>query len=196
MLIFLISTLGFIPFSFDPSGPQFRLQTTAVLILTSVNFRWLVTQRIPPVPYLTSLDKYAIGSLFFLIAFCIWHSLIGSNVITQDKSLKRIIDTYVLIIFGVLACAHNLFFSIWFFKKRYELKHLKKDPTHATDEHSHKDDDNNELSVNNQLKRIFMPNTSVYGNQSQTRSTFSNDYSDFGTAFNTHDDALIMHSLI
>ena len=69
MLIFLITVLGFVPFAFDPNGPQFRCQVTGLLILTSVNFRWIVTQRLPSVPYLTSLDKYAIGSLLFLVSF-------------------------------------------------------------------------------------------------------------------------------
>lgn len=68
MLIFLITVLGFVPFAFDPNGPQFRCQVTGLLILTSVNFRWIVTQRLPSVPYLTSLDKYAIGSLLFLVS--------------------------------------------------------------------------------------------------------------------------------
>ncbi|CAF1003742.1 unnamed protein product, partial [Brachionus calyciflorus] len=60
MLIFLISALGFVPFSFQYSAPHFRIQTTCLLILSSINFRWIVTQKLPTVSYLTTLDKYAI----------------------------------------------------------------------------------------------------------------------------------------
>ncbi len=55
MLVFLITVLGFVPFSFAPDGPQFRCQVTGLLLLTSVNFRWIVTQRLPSVPYLTCI---------------------------------------------------------------------------------------------------------------------------------------------
>jgi hypothetical protein len=61
MLIFFISILGFVPFSFTYTAPHFRIQTTCLLILSSVNFRWIVTQKLPSVSYLTTLDKYAIG---------------------------------------------------------------------------------------------------------------------------------------
>ncbi|RNA09125.1 gamma aminobutyric acid receptor subunit [Brachionus plicatilis] len=96
MLIFLITMLGFVPFAFDSDKPQFRCQVTGLLLLTSVNFRWVITQRLPSVPYLTSLDKYAIGSLLYLVLFCVWHSIIGSNIITSDGKQKEDIDHYVL----------------------------------------------------------------------------------------------------
>jgi hypothetical protein len=55
MLIFLVSVLGFVPFSFPYNAPHFRIQTTCLLILSSVNFRWIVTQKLPTVSYLTTL---------------------------------------------------------------------------------------------------------------------------------------------
>lgn len=130
MLIFLITVLGFVPFAFDVSGPQFRCQVTGLLLLTSVNFRWIVTQRLPSVPYLTSLDKYAIGSLFSLVLFCVWHSVIGSNVITKDVDFKQIIDNYVFIGSGVFYLFYNIGYITWFLKmarsiKKFHLNSLK-----------------------------------------------------------------------
>lgn len=123
MLIFLITVLGFVPFAFDPAAPQFRAQVTGLLLLTSVNFRWIVTQRLPSVPYLTSLDKYAIGSLLFLVCFCVWHSLIGSSIITTTD--KKNIDTYVLYGLAGLFLVYNLVYVIWFIKMDRTIKNFK-----------------------------------------------------------------------
>ena len=72
MLIFLITVLGFVPFAFSPESPQFRCQVTGLLLLTSVNFRWIVTQRLPSVAYLTSLGKYELN-LFIIYSFSFSH---------------------------------------------------------------------------------------------------------------------------
>jgi hypothetical protein len=130
MLIFLITVLGFVPFAFEVSGPQFRCQVTGLLLLTSVNFRWIVTQRLPSVPYLTSLDKYAIGSLFSLVLFCVWHSVIGSNVITKDTEKKQLIDNYVFMGAGIFYLLYNIGYITWFIKmarsiKKFHLNSLK-----------------------------------------------------------------------
>jgi hypothetical protein len=123
MLIFLITILGFVPFAFDPAAPQFRAQVTGLLLLTSVNFRWIVTQRLPSVPYLTSLDKYAIGSLLFLVFFCVWHSLIGSSIITTTN--RKTIDTYVLYALAGLFLIYNLIYVMWFVKMHRTIQNFK-----------------------------------------------------------------------
>ncbi len=119
MLIFLITTLGFVPFAFEPNGPQFRCQVTGLLILTSVNFRWLVTQRLPSVPYLTQLDKYSIGLLFHLVIFCIWHSIIGSSAFSSDKKL---FDCYFLIGASSFFTLYNFYYLHWFTKMSRQIK--------------------------------------------------------------------------
>lgn len=43
-----------------------------------------------------------------------WHSLIGSGIITNDR--KREIDTYVLIGSSVIFLLYNLFYIIWFLR--------------------------------------------------------------------------------
>lgn len=121
MLIFLITTLGFVPFAFDPNGPQFRCQVTGLLILTSVNFRWLVTQRLPSVPYLTSLDKYAIGNLFHLVIFCVWHSIIGSDAFEQ-KAFRKRFDCYFLYGASTFFLFYNIWYGFWFLKMSRSIK--------------------------------------------------------------------------
>lgn len=66
-LIFLITISGLTIFSVDCTLPQNRLQTTYTILLTSVSFKWVINRSLPTVSYLTSLDKYAITSIFYLI---------------------------------------------------------------------------------------------------------------------------------
>ena len=127
MLIFLITVLGFVPFAFDPAGPQFRCQVTGLLLLTSVNFRWIVTQRLPSVPYLTSLDKYAIGSLLVLVLFCVWHSIIGSQLFAYDTTTRKSIDSYVLYGAAAFYFLYNLFYIFWFIIMFRTIKKFQKD---------------------------------------------------------------------
>jgi hypothetical protein len=120
MLIFFVSTLGFVPFSFTVANNHFRIQVTSLLILTSVNFRWIVTQRLPTVSYLTTLDKYAIGALIFLVALCGWHATIGSSVIyDNDTDNKERVDTIVLVVIGVFYIIyHIIYFTFFYYKYR------------------------------------------------------------------------------
>jgi hypothetical protein len=114
MLIFLISVLGFAPFSFSYTFPHFRIQTTCLLILSSINFRWIVTQKLPTVSYLTTLDKYALGALIFLVLLCVWHAIIGSGIIATNQSN---IDSYVLIGLGAgFILFHVVYISFFVYK--------------------------------------------------------------------------------
>ena len=133
-MVFLITVLGFVPFAFDQNGPQFRCQVTCLLLIASVNFRWTLTQRLPSLGYLTSLDKYAIGSLFTLTLLCCWHALIGSNAITSDISYKRQIDSGVLYASACLFTIYNLIFMFWFIKKLIRIRQTFSKKTSANEE--------------------------------------------------------------
>lgn len=125
MLIFLITLLGFTIFSINPSTPQFRCQVTGLLLLTSINFRWLITQKLPSVSYLTLLDKYTIGCLIFLVLLCIWHSVVGSDILIPDIDQKKEKDCYVFIISAIVFVLYHLFFVIWLLKKIIDIQKLK-----------------------------------------------------------------------
>lgn len=140
MLIFLISVLGFVPFSFAYSSPHFRIQTTCLLILSSVNFRWIVTQKLPTVSYLTILDKYAIGALIFLVSLCAWHAIIGSDMFSSiDKSLVKNIDNYALISIGILYFLFHLVYISYFIYKYSQYFKVGKEDEEETKEDDKKD---------------------------------------------------------
>lgn len=113
-LIFLITSAVFSTFSIRFDQPQFRLPTTATLMLTSITFRWSYSSRcLPTVNYLTSLDKYSINSLILIFLCLIWHGLgvVFLNFFTWDtvKKLDRLFLTF-LIIFFILT---HLILFIW-----------------------------------------------------------------------------------
>ena len=94
-----------------------------VLILTQVNFRWIITQRIPPVSYLTSIDKYAIGNLLFLVLFASWHAIIGSTIFDSYGDTRFTIDAYLLGAFGIVFFIYTLFFIL---KIKWMIKEIDK----------------------------------------------------------------------
>ncbi|CAF0865229.1 unnamed protein product [Brachionus calyciflorus] len=141
LLVFLITVLGFTIFSISPTTPQFRCQVTGLLLLTSINFRWIVTQRLPSVSYLTLLDKYTIGCLIYLVLFCVWHAIIGSESIISNIELKRDVDFYFLIGSAITFIVFHLGFIFWFIRKIIEIKHLKE----AIFNHSHNETNGNHI---------------------------------------------------
>ena len=70
-------------------------------------FRWSVSRLLPPVSYLTLLDKYTLISLVFISLNSIWHSIIGFLI--RHMGLSKKIDYYVLSLFtGVFLIYHFL----------------------------------------------------------------------------------------
>lgn len=76
-LIFFITIMIFATFSVKPHLPQNRLQLGFTLLLTAVTFKFVVNRCLPTISYLTSLDKYVLGSMFLQCIICSWHSIIS-----------------------------------------------------------------------------------------------------------------------
>lgn len=74
----LVTCISLTAFTFPPEFPQLRCQLTSLLLLTLVNFRWILSSSLPSISYLTLIDKFSIGSIIFLFALFIWHTLNAS----------------------------------------------------------------------------------------------------------------------
>ena len=74
-------------FSIDHKTPQSRLQTTYTILVGSISFKWVINRSLPPVSYLTSLDKYAILCIFYVCILGCWHGIIGtiSEYLNEDN---------------------------------------------------------------------------------------------------------------
>ncbi|RNA29803.1 Gamma-aminobutyric acid receptor subunit gamma [Brachionus plicatilis] len=125
-LILLITSISFTAFSFSPLDPQFRCQVIALLMLTLVNFRWVITQRLPSVSYLTMLDKYSIGSIVFLFISFMWHSMIGSRALVKGELETRKFDRYFFFSYVAIYFSFNLLFLFIFTRLFLNIRAFKR----------------------------------------------------------------------
>ncbi|CAF1045766.1 unnamed protein product [Didymodactylos carnosus] len=110
-LFFVTSTI-FVSFAHDSGGVSSRISACATTLLTEINFRFIIHNYLPNVPYLTSLDIYSMASIMFIVMVFGWHAFAG-------KYLKHIpygqLDSYVVltsasiyilahIVFGIFGC--------------------------------------------------------------------------------------------
>ena len=126
-LIFLITVSSLTIFSVNCKLPQNRLQTTFTLLLTSVSFKWVINRSLPTVSYLTSLDQYAIVSIFYICLVCIWHSIVGSF---WEPAVATDLDRWLLIAFAGLFIFYHLVFSGWVlyaYTKIWKIKKQERD---------------------------------------------------------------------
>jgi hypothetical protein len=129
LLIFLITLIALTVYGVAPEHPQSRLQITCLLIyfnqfylyiylgtllLTSIMFRWSVSRLLPPVSYLTLLDKYTLISLVFISLNSIWHSIIGFLI--RHMGISKTIDYYVLSLFTIFFLVYHILMIIFFFR--------------------------------------------------------------------------------
>ncbi|CAH8452912.1 unnamed protein product [Heterobilharzia americana] len=76
LIMFMISGLAFATFAVSPDKAELRLRLSFTLILTSVTFKYVITQSLPKISYLTYMDKYVLMSLFILCIISIWHAVV------------------------------------------------------------------------------------------------------------------------
>lgn len=130
MLIMLVTTIGFTSFSFAPESTQLRCQLTSLLLLTLVNFRWILSNSLPSISYLTLLDKYSIGSLLFLFAFFLWHSFLAYFIEISGASNAsfdaKLYDTYMFYGFICLYSTFNFTFILLICKILRSIKFMQK----------------------------------------------------------------------
>ncbi|TGZ71319.1 hypothetical protein CRM22_002711 [Opisthorchis felineus] len=76
LIMFMISGLSFATFAVSPDKAELRLRLSFTLILTSVTFKYVITQSLPKISYLTYMDKYVLMSLAILCIISIWHAVV------------------------------------------------------------------------------------------------------------------------
>lgn len=121
-LIFLITVTSLAVFTIEPQMVTSRISSTLTILLTSISFKWVTNRSIPMVNYLTSLDKYSIVCIFYLVCCVGWHAiaeyLFGSegflnkeNVCNTQCATLIVADRWVLLGFFIgLVFIHVIFF--------------------------------------------------------------------------------------
>ena len=109
-MIFLITASSLTVFSISKSLPTNRLPTTFTILLSSISFKWVVNRSLPPVAYLTFLDKYSIVCILFINVLGAWHSIIGSFHSYWPQDL----DFWMMITFVIIFILIHIFCIVWY----------------------------------------------------------------------------------
>ncbi|XP_038057953.1 gamma-aminobutyric acid receptor subunit beta-like [Patiria miniata] len=91
LILMLILLLCFTCFAVSPEEPADRLSVTVTLLLTAVAFKYVVSQSLPTISYLTLLDKYVLCGL---ILQCL---------IVSQNAMASLFDTESLPLFDILS---------------------------------------------------------------------------------------------
>lgn len=124
-LVFLITMMALANFSINLKLPHFRLQTTYVILLTSISFKWVVNRSLPPISYLTSLDAYQISSICFICLLAVWHAIVGApRLISTQASLDS--DKWLLMTFGIIFCLMQCCYIAWGYIAYSKVRDVKR----------------------------------------------------------------------
>lgn len=129
LVMMFICGLAFATFSVDCRLPQNRLQLSFLLLLTTITFKFVVSQTLPRISYLTYLDKYILISMAILCSVCVWHSLVPLLHQRWDVT----VDRYALAVLGGAYILFHVVFTIHVYctalKKRW--KYSEEDRQHG-----------------------------------------------------------------
>ena len=120
--VFLLTVLSLTLFCINVNNPAPRIAGTFTLILTLFNFKIVISKSLPTISYLTSLDKYEIVNLIFLVICCFWHSI---GTLITDSSLQVLIDKIMLGALGVIFVLIQIIFIYNLWQSFQKLKKLK-----------------------------------------------------------------------
>ena len=120
--VFLLTVLSLTLFCVNVNNPAPRIAGTFTLILTLFNFKIVISKSLPTISYLTSLDKYEIVNLIFLVVCCFWHSL---GTLITDSNLQVFIDKIILGALGVIFTLIQVYFVCNLLQSFRKLKKLK-----------------------------------------------------------------------
>ena len=120
--------LGLMPFAFSVSAANSRISVTLMLILSSINFKISVTNRIPSVSYFTVLDKYVFPALVYLVTLVIYHSIIGSTFLSKFP-FENVTSADRIVFFTVFGIYFSLsmIYLIYFLSKLMKQKRIEKE---------------------------------------------------------------------
>ena len=106
-----------------------------LLILSSFNFKLIMTSRLPTVSYLTVFDKYILSALFYLVILCVWHALIGSRLFLFPDNNRRIaIDFVALYTIAVIYIGFHTAYIPYFLSKLMRQTQVEKEAKEKAEE--------------------------------------------------------------
>lgn len=133
ILLITLAALG--PFVIDYKLPQSRLPSTATMLLSSVSFKSSIARSLPTVSYLTSLDKYSLGSIAIITVMLLYHALISafSSLLFSDPFIY-FLDKAAFLLFALLIVSKNVIYFNWITKITKHQEMLRQE--HLFHEHN------------------------------------------------------------
>ncbi|CAH1248298.1 CHRNA6 [Branchiostoma lanceolatum] len=121
LLMFLIMSLSFTAFSVSPDKPESRLSVSLTLLLTSVAFKFMISQNLPTISYLTLLDKYVLLCMIFQCLVAVQNALVSAvtNPVVFDRVSMAVLG-------GLVIFAHLVLGIVIWRKKRKANNVLRK----------------------------------------------------------------------
>lgn len=111
--ILLITFASLCPFVLDYKQTQGRLSSTATMLLSSVSYKATIARLLPTVSYLTSLDKYSLGSIFIITLIFLYHALFAAFSAQINDVLAFKLDKSFLILFLSLILIKQYIYVSW-----------------------------------------------------------------------------------
>lgn len=133
--IVLITFAALGPFVIDYKLPQSRLPSTATMLLSSVSFKAVVTRLLPTVSYLTSLDKYALGSIVIITLMLIYHALLGAFSAILGETISYALDKFAFLVFFTLVVGKQVVYAIWLVSVNSYREKLKNESLFHINDH-------------------------------------------------------------
>ena len=157
LLILLITVIGLTRFTVTCDLPQVRLIIDQMVTLTLITFKSVANANLPTISYLTSVDKYLLFSIVFIMLQCIYDAVIGVITLPVCAAPYGFYDLMAFITSILLIFLANLGFIIWLIF--FALKNKKK---------LYKQID---MSINSNSDRLF----SMYTNSMLSKNSNENE---------------------
>eukprot|EP01084_Bolivina_argentea_P318437 552236_1 len=123
---FLIISAAFaaFPILIDDSEPDFiadRLSISVTLMLTAVAFRYVITDQLPKVTYLTIMDYYLLEGFIMLTLLIFENAFVGitSWEATKSQNKRQSIDQTIAIVFCILWGLTHIFWGVVLINKSF-----------------------------------------------------------------------------
>ena len=123
-VMLLITAMTFSSFLFAPDDLGDRLQIILTLLLTSVAFKYVTIQSLPKVSYLTFLDKYVLGCMFFQFMLSIQASV---SSLLRNKIRDKFEWVSICLAITFFTVFHGICFHFAFSKRKLIENRIQKE---------------------------------------------------------------------
>ena len=112
-VLFCIVTLCWLSFIYPCDQLENRLSTNMTLVLTSVAFKFTLSSFVPPVSFLTALDKYVLLNFFYLLGVIVENGVTAMMHRGGQDELAETVDLYasLTLVIGWIPC--NVLYVVW-----------------------------------------------------------------------------------